>query len=61
MKTLIVEDEVLVRELLSSVVRREFNFDDFMEAGDGESAWALLQEEAFDFVVLDLMPRSWMA
>ena len=55
MKALIVEDEELVRELLASVVRREFEFDDVMEAGDGEAAWALFQQEPFDFVVLDLM------
>lgn len=55
MKALIVEDEELVRELLASVVSREFEFDTVKEAGDGEEAWALFQEEAFDFVVLDLM------
>ncbi|CAA6678432.1 MULTISPECIES: response regulator transcription factor [unclassified Lentimonas] len=55
MKALIVEDEALVRELLASIVNREFEFDDVKEAGDGEAAWALFQKESFDFVVLDLM------
>jgi DNA-binding NarL/FixJ family response regulator len=55
MKALIVEDEELVRELLASVVRREFGFDHVVEAGDGEAAWELFQQETFDFVVLDLM------
>lgn len=55
MKALIVEDEELVRELLASVVSREFEFDYVKEAGDGEAAWALFQEESFDFIVLDLM------
>jgi len=55
MKALIVEDEELVRELLASVVTREFGFDAVKEAGDGELGWALFQQEAFDFVVMDLM------
>ncbi len=55
MKALIVEDEELVRELLASVVGREFEFDQVEEASDGEAAWDLFQAEAFDFVVLDLM------
>lgn len=55
MKALIVEDEELVRELLASVVSREFEFDTVKEAGNGEDAWALCQQETFDFVVLDLM------
>ena len=55
MRALIVEDEELVRELLASVVSREFEFDHVKEAGDGEQAWALFQEGTFDFVVLDLM------
>lgn len=58
MKALIVEDEELVRELLASVVVREFEFESVEEAGDGESAWELFQEDEFHFVVLDLMlPR----
>jgi len=55
MKALIVEDEELVRELLASVVSREFEFSYVKEASDGESAWKLFQKEKFDFVVLDLM------
>jgi len=55
MKALIVEDEELVRELLASVVSREFEFGYVKEARDGESAWKLFQKEKFDFVVLDLM------
>ncbi|MFQ3225522.1 MAG: DNA-binding NarL/FixJ family response regulator [Lentimonas sp.] len=55
MKALIVEDEELVRELLASIVKGEFEFDDVKGAGDGEAAWSIFQQEAFDFVVLDLM------
>ncbi|HAV13551.1 MAG TPA: hypothetical protein DCX06_08705 [Opitutae bacterium] len=55
MKALIVEDEELVRELLASILVREFDFKEVVEAGDGEAAWKLFQRESFDFVVLDLM------
>ncbi len=55
MRALIVEDEELVRELLASVLIREFDFLEVSEAGDGESGWALFQEQEFDFVVMDLM------
>lgn len=55
MKALIVEDEGLVRELLASVVTREFEFDHVAAAADGEAAWELFQQDTFDFVVLDLM------
>jgi DNA-binding NarL/FixJ family response regulator len=55
MRALIVDDEEIVRELLASVVEREFEFKHVEEAADGEAAWELFQEEAYDFVVLDLM------
>lgn len=55
MKALIVEDEELVRELIASVVEREFEFEEVIEAGDGDSAWALFQEQDYGFVVLDMM------
>lgn len=58
MKALVVEDEELVRELLASVVAREFDFEEVLEAGDGAGAWELYQEHAVDFVVLDLMLPS---
>ena len=55
MIALIVEDEELVRELLASVVSKEFEFSYVKEASDGESAWKQFQKEKFDFIVLDLM------
>ncbi|MGJ8638204.1 MAG: response regulator [Opitutaceae bacterium] len=55
MKALIVEDEELVRELLASILVREFNFTEVIEAGAGDSAWEFFQKDTFDFVVLDLM------
>jgi len=58
MRALIVEDEDLVRELLASILIREFDFKEVIEAGDGESALEYFNQELFDFVVLDLMlPR----
>jgi len=55
MRALIVEDEELVRELLASVLVREFDFTEIVEAGDGEEGWHAFQEKPFHFVVLDLM------
>ncbi|MEM7791729.1 MAG: response regulator transcription factor, partial [Verrucomicrobiota bacterium] len=55
MKALIIEDEALVRELLASVLIREFDFKDVSEAGAGEAGWELYQKDVYDFVVLDLM------
>ena len=58
MRALIVEDEDLVRELLASILIREFDFKEVIEADDGESALEYFNQECFDFVVLDLMlPR----
>lgn len=55
MRALIVEDEELVRELLASILIREFDFNEVVEAGDGEAGWEMFQQKPFDFVVLDLM------
>ncbi|WP_269522441.1 response regulator [Coraliomargarita parva] len=54
-RALIVEDEELVRELLASVLLREFEFELVDEAGDGEAGWDLFREKGHDFIVLDLM------
>lgn len=58
MKALIVEDEELVRELLASVLGREFEFSTVDESGDGLDAWELFQKTEYDFVALDLMIPS---
>lgn len=55
MKALIVEDEEMVRELLASILVREFEFEEVVEAGDGQAGWEMFSEQSFDFVVLDLM------
>lgn len=55
MNSLIVEDEELVRELLASILIKEFDSMVVDEAGDGESGWERFQEGEHGFVVLDLM------
>lgn len=52
---LIVEDEELVRELLASVLHREFEFATVTEAGDGLEGQRAFEKCDYDFVVLDLM------
>jgi DNA-binding NarL/FixJ family response regulator len=54
-RALIVEDEELVRELLASVLHREFEFDTVSEAGDGLAGQQAFEAMDYDFVVLDLM------
>lgn len=54
-RALIVEDEELVRELLASVLVREFEFDEVDECGDGEAGWEAFRAEKYDFVVVDLL------
>lgn len=58
MNSLIVEDEELVRELLASILVKEFESERVDEAGDGEAGWEQFQREDYDFVVLDLMLPS---
>jgi DNA-binding NarL/FixJ family response regulator len=54
-RALIVEDEELVRELLASVLLREFEFDTVSEHGDGLAGREDFEALEYDFVVLDLM------
>ena len=53
MKILIVEDEDGIRELISLYLSREGY--DVVAVGDGERALSVLERDAFDLVVLDLM------
>ena len=55
MKALIVEDEKFAREYLASLLTGEFNFDEVVQAEDGEVGWELFQQQAFDFIVIDLI------
>ena len=55
MKALIVEDEKFAREYLASLLTGEFNFNEAVQAEDGEMGWELFQKQEFDFVVIDLI------
>lgn len=56
MKILTVEDDIVARTVLGRALRRLGH--DILEAGDGESAWALLEKEPVRVVVSDwIMPR----
>lgn len=55
MKALIVEDEELMRELVASVLSREFEFEQIDEAANGEDGLVHFEANDYDFVILDLM------
>ncbi|MGZ0657114.1 response regulator [Coraliomargarita sp. W4R72] len=55
MKALIIEDEKFVREYLTSLLLNEFDFDEVVQAGDGEAGWALFEQQPFQFIILDLL------
>jgi DNA-binding NarL/FixJ family response regulator len=55
LSALVVEDEPLVRELLSRLLEREFGFDSVTQAGDGQSALKTMKGLAPDLVVADLL------
>jgi DNA-binding NarL/FixJ family response regulator len=55
MKALVVEDENFTREALSEILIKEFDFDEVVQAEDGEQAWELYQQQAFNFIVIDLI------
>ncbi len=55
MKALIVEDESMVRELLVSVVRENFAFEEILECSDGLEALKLIEENNFGLVITDLI------
>jgi DNA-binding response OmpR family regulator len=55
-KILTVEDDIVARTVLGRALRRLGH--EILEAGDGESAWAVLQKEPVRVVVSDwMMPR----
>ncbi len=55
MKALIIEDEKFVREYLTSLLRNEFDFDEIVQAVDGEVGWQLFEQQSFQFIILDLL------
>ena len=54
MKTLIVEDQALFRDLLTKVCEMYFKFDELKSVGTGALAEKALAETAFDLVILDI-------
>ncbi|MDQ8196205.1 response regulator transcription factor [Coraliomargarita sp. SDUM461004] len=55
MKALVVEDEGLTRDLLSSLLKREFDFDEIAQASDGDEAWQLFLGDEYTFIMIDLI------
>lgn len=52
MKILIVDDSPTMRRIVINALKT-FNYTDFLEAGDGKEAMALLEVNSFDFVITD--------
>lgn len=52
MKFLIVDDSPTMRRIVINALRT-FEYNEFMEAGDGKEAMALLESNPFDFVITD--------
>lgn len=52
MKILIVDDSPTMRRIVINALKT-FNYTDFLEAGDGAEAMALLETNDFDFVITD--------
>lgn len=55
MNALVVEDEKFAREYLADILIKEFDFEEVVQAEDGEQGWELYQKQAFDFIVIDLI------
>lgn len=55
MKALIVEDEGLTREYLTTLLEREFEFDEVLQAADGEEALELCLANEIKFFMIDLI------
>ncbi len=52
MKCLIVEDSIIVRRIVGSVLRK-LGATHILEAGDGKTAWNYLEQESVDLVITD--------
>lgn len=52
MKFLIVDDSPTMRRIVINALKT-FEYNEFMEAGDGKEAMALLESNPFDFVITD--------
>lgn len=54
-RILIVDDNAMIRQEIKAVLMKDGTFDQFMEAGDGLSAFKLLMEQTPDVVLCDLV------
>ncbi|TMM41009.1 MAG: response regulator transcription factor [Actinobacteria bacterium] len=54
MKVLVVDDHVIARRGLRTILRETFGLDDCAEAGDAAAALALAVADPFDLVLLDM-------
>lgn len=52
MKFLIVDDSPTMRRIVINALKT-FSYNEFLEAGDGKEALALLESNQFDFVITD--------
>lgn len=52
LRVLIADDQVAIRELLTEFLKEEGHHVD--QAVDGADAWAKLQDQIYDYVVMDL-------
>ena len=57
-KILVVDDSALMRRVLCDIINADDRFEVVDEAGNGETAFELLKQNAYDAVVLDVnMPK----
>jgi two-component system cell cycle response regulator len=54
-RILIVDDNAMIRQEIKAVLMKDGTFDQFMEAGDGLSAFKMLMEQTPDVVLCDLV------
>ncbi len=54
-RILIVDDNAMIRQEIKAVLMKDGTFDQFLEAGDGLSAFKMLMEQTPDVVLCDLV------
>lgn len=54
-RILIVDDNAMIRQEIKAVLMKDGTFDQFMEAGDGLSAFKMLMDQTPDVVLCDLV------
>ena len=53
-KTLIADDELIIRKGLKSLIQKDTDLDVIAEAEDGEKALELIKERDFDLIFVDI-------